>query len=359
MQKDLNNINEVLQRDINVILEEIFITLDRKNIISIFLYGGYGRDEGSWVFATDSALPRPYNDYDIALVVSSNFSNSDLKKVELKLRDLLDVRWIDICQYTKLHLRLLRTSIKNYDFKYASKLIYGRRNVLDLIRTMHSTEIGFKDIETLFITRLWTLLGSFGPQGLVSMKPEEEMFFRNQMAKCILSIVDCVLIDNHSYDASYKRRVTLLEEFSDDADLITLAQWALEEKLFPKYEGMSTAQVQRLYKKTHSLFFKYFYFYLSKYFRRNISLPEDLDGLIMNSFEVKTKSFLKSILMRDNRIAINQRLLKLQSFIVFYYFDMSEYHLGIVSNIMKDTFNFQDRDLDSIRLKVANLRVGE
>ena len=51
------------------------------------------------------------------------------------------------------------------------------------------------------------------------------------MAKCILAIVDCVLVTNKEYDSSYKKRVEKLSNFSSDKELIDLAEWALAEKI--------------------------------------------------------------------------------------------------------------------------------
>jgi len=53
-------IHEKLSQDIAIIKD----SLDIFDCRAILLYGGYGRDEGSWIVENDGRR-RPYNNYDI------------------------------------------------------------------------------------------------------------------------------------------------------------------------------------------------------------------------------------------------------------------------------------------------------
>ena len=353
-------IENSLERDIKVIIETTLTQLNRDNIVSIYLYGGYGRDEGSWVLEQENEkmTAKPYNDYDIALIVKSKFSNSKLRELENEIKKHVDVKWIDLCQFTTLNLKLYRTTIKNYDFKYASKWIYGDKTVLEHIPEMDRKSITLKDVETLYITRLWTLIGAFSSNGLVEMEKEDEMFFRNQMAKCVLAIVDNILVLNKDYDKSYKKRVKNLSKHSSDIELMDLANWALEEKLFPKAEGMSSSAIEGLYKKVNHLFFKYFYSTLSIYYKKEIRCPEDVDRFIVYNFEDLIKRKIKKIFFRDHRRELYMHLSILQGYLAFYYFDMKSEHKEYIQRVMEQKFNFFSNDIDELRLKVAELRTG-
>ena len=355
----MNEINKALSQDIELIKSFSIKYLDPENIISIYLYGGYGRDEGSWVIeeVDGQRKVRPYNDYDIAIIVKKRFSLSKMRYLEDKLKENLDVQWVDICQYSKLQLKFFKVSIKNYDFKYASKWIYGRKDMLRYIPNMDVKSITLKDIETLYITRIWTLVGSFSKKGLVKMKYDEEMFFRNQMAKCILAIVDCVLVTNKEYDSSYKKRVEKLSNFSSDNELIDLAEWALAEKLFPRVKGMNNEEIKNLYMSVHRLFFKYIYSSLSIYYKSKVDKPEDIYKYIMYNPVGLLKEKVKKYLFNDKRNELNKHLIILQGHIIYYYFNMSDQRLKMISSIMKSRFSFHSNDLDELRLKVAQLRV--
>ena len=77
----MNEINNALSRDIEVIKSISIKYLDPENIISIYLYGGYGRDEGSWVIEKmgGQTKVRPYKDYDIAIIVKKKKEIDEIK----------------------------------------------------------------------------------------------------------------------------------------------------------------------------------------------------------------------------------------------------------------------------------------
>jgi predicted nucleotidyltransferase len=351
-------IERALNRDINIIKEVSLSLLNKDNVISIYLYGGYGRDEGSWVLEeiNGQKSAKPYNDYDIALIVKDKVSKSELRKLESEIKKKVEVKWIDLCQYTISKLKRLNATIQNYDFKYASKWICGDRTVLDNIPQIDRKSISLKDVETLYITRLWTLVGSFPKQGLKEMSKEDEMFFRNQMAKCILAIVDNILVLNKDYDASYKKRVDIVVNYTNDIELINLAKWALEEKLFPKNEGMGTNEIITLYKNVNTLFFKYFYSTLSVYYKKDICEPKDIDKYIVYNPKDMLRRIVMKVVFNDARAVLNMHLSILQGYLAFYYFDMKEEHVRLIQETMEQKFNFYSNDMDEIRLKVAELR---
>jgi len=351
-------IENSLKRDIEIIKETSLSLLNRDNIVSIYLYGGYGRDEGSWVLEQENGktTAKPYNDYDIALIVKSKFSHAELRELENEIKKKVEVKWVDLSQYTALNLKLFKPTIKNYDFKYASKWIYGDKNVLANIPEMDSSLITLKDVEILYITRLWTLVGSFPKDGLVAMPRVEEMFFRNQMAKCILAIVDNLLVVNKAYDASYKKRVEILPSHTSDSELIELAKWALDEKLFPKSLGMDASEIESLYRKVNKLFFKYFYSTLSSYYKAGIERPEDMDKHIIYNPIDMAKRLVKKIVFKDKRGELNMHLSILQGYLAYYYFDMSESQTKKIQVVMAEKFDFNSSCIDEIRLKVAELR---
>ena len=356
----MNETSKALKSDIEKIIKISLAKLDKDNIVSIYLYGGYGRGEGSWVIEEINGLRevKPFNDYDIALIVKKKFPLEKLRQLESELKNHLDVKWIDLCQYTKLNLKLFKVTIKNYDFKYASKWIYGRSDMLEYIPVMNVKSISLKDVETLYITRLWTLIGSFPVEGLVQMSKEKEMFFRNQMAKGILAIVDCVLLLNKEYDPSYKKRVQKIANYSNDIELLDLANWALKEKLNPRSVGMEDKQVLDLYTNVRKLFFKYFYSTLSRRYNYKISKPEDVYTFIKYNPLNLIKEKIKKFVFNDNRNELHMYLLALQGYIAFYYFEMTPERLEIIQHIVEKRFSFKSGNFEEIRLKVADLRAS-
>ena len=178
------------------------------------------------------------------------------------------------------------------------------------------------------------------------------------MAKSILAIVDCVLVLNKEYDPSYKKRVQKLSNFSNDNQLLDLANWALDEKLRPRAIGMNNNEVKELYVNVNRLFFKYFYSTLSLYYKSDINKPEDIDNYIIYNPTRLLKEKIKKIIFNDNRHELNKYLIILQGYIAFYYFEMTDKRLQMIQLIMEKRFSFSSNNLDEIRLKVADLRAN-
>jgi hypothetical protein len=341
---------KVFNKDIKTIVDEI----KSHDVISIYLYGGYGRGEGSWLIKDNTI--KPYNDYDIAIIVSKYLSENSLDNIKKNLKKKIDIKWIDIIQYTLSDLKLFKPTIQNYDFKYASKFLYGEKNVRSLIPVMTTNEITLKDIETLYFTRLWTLIGSFNKNGLVEMPEKEEIFFRNQMAKSVLAIVDVVLLLNKSYDFSYKRRIELLKSHSNDKILLKLSKWALDEKLFPKYRGMTSKEIKELYQDVNSLFFKYFFEGLSEYYNITINSVNAIEKKILYMPTHFFKIFFSNYILKSNTYSQRIHLVFMQGVVAYYYPDLPKGIFSKLKNDMKKLFNIEINNLEEMRIEIADLR---
>ena len=75
-----------LNKDINMMVRVITQSFEG-SLISIILYGSYGRDEGAF-YASGKSI-NVYNDYDVLLVVSKKLPSDKIQKVKKKLLDFL------------------------------------------------------------------------------------------------------------------------------------------------------------------------------------------------------------------------------------------------------------------------------
>ncbi len=269
----------VLQQHLNLIVKNCIEV--EPNLHAIILYGGYSRNEGSWIIEQDGNY-RPYNDYDILLILEKKIPVERIELLRKNLAKKIGIRWVDISQKTPEELKKLRPSIYNFDLKYASNVIRGDSSVLKLIPEIEVKKLPLKEGEVLFFTRLWTFLGSLDEKGMnVDREGEESRFFRNQMAKAILAIVDVLLLQRCAYHPSYRERVNrFIKLYPEKIDLLILCQWALEEKLFPTAPDMTTEEVENLYCKVHRYYFSEMYQLLSKYYGRKVNTPEDIESYV-------------------------------------------------------------------------------
>ncbi len=194
--------NEIINSHIKIIIEG----LSKYKKDAVILCGGYGRGEGGWFI--ENGTFKPYNDYDLLLVLEKKIPNHEIQILRKKLATKIGIRWVDITQKTPQELKKLRLSIYNYDLKYVSKVIGGDYSILKLIPNFDASKLPLKEGEILFFTRLWTLLGCLNEKGFqIQFNKEEARFFRSQMAKAILAVVDVLLLQRGAYHPSYRKRI--------------------------------------------------------------------------------------------------------------------------------------------------------
>lgn len=246
--------------------------------VAILLYGGYGRGEGSW-YIDESMGWRPYNDYDVRLIVTERLPTAVISDLERSLAEAIGIRWVDIGQFLPGELRKLKPTILNYDFKHGSRVIFGDSAILKTIPDFRPSELTTKDGLILYFTRLYALLGSFSARGLDSaLEGEEARFFRNQMAKALLAVADVLLLTKGAYDASYRTRVDrAVQMLPKESELADLLQWAITEKLCPRADQLNENEARNLYRTVRDNYVREMYKVLSLHFGRSVSGPEDIE----------------------------------------------------------------------------------
>lgn len=304
----------VLQKHMGAIVDACLELQPRTK--SILLYGGFGRDEGSWFKDGDSEW-RPYNDYDLRIVSETEVPAGKLQALGKVLAGRIGINWIDLGQARPDQLRRLKPTIFNYDLKYATKVIYGDAGILEVIPEFRATDLTMEEAELLFFTRLYTLIGSLGKRaGDARWTGEASRFFRNQMAKAVLAIVDVLLLAKGAYDSSYRKRVARVSElYSGKGGLIRLSRWALGEKLRPQAPVMGAEAVWELYGTVHSLYFEEMYRGLTLRFGRSVGRPEDLESLMMWRPKAALKRLWWLGRFRDRRMERQLSVLLAQAYI--------------------------------------------
>jgi hypothetical protein len=269
---------------------------------AIVLYGGYGRGEGAWVVDPRGCY-HPYNDYDLLLIVDVPAPSAQIRSLRAELARRIGIRWVDIGQTDLASLGRLKPSIYAHDLRNGSCVVYGDPGVVAAVPDRQSGEVPLQDIEVLFFTRLWTLLGSLGESGLsVERSGEDAMFFRNQMAKAVLAIVDVLLIREGAYHSSYRTRVERVAASPRSShELIELSRWALEQKLCPSGQLISPAEGLALYESVHDHYFREMYSGLALYYARSISDPADVEHQLLRTPRGLLKTWAAPFFARGRR----------------------------------------------------------
>lgn len=352
---------KVLEKHIEIICKKLVNEI--KEIKSIVLYGGYGRGEGSW-YKNEMGQWCPYNDYDLVVISPIKRKKASLSDIRECIARKIGIRWIDVSVKTPKMLINALPSIYNYDLKYASTTIYGDIDAQKLLPDYNSDELPLVEIETLFITRLWTLLGCINEDGLFQeLSGESARFFRNQLAKSLLSVIDSILLTKRKYHYSYIERTKRVLDYNF-LSLIerNLFQWALQEKLEPKGSDMKKEEVVELYKNVHQIYFKYFKIGLGEYFKKKINTIEELVSVYNNNplriLKRLAYLFIRLNFKQEKRIAINNAQIYLASaFIDNNLYNNKYMRLGnsYLNKVSPDSGD--NNSWDKARLTAARLRM--
>lgn len=241
-------------RDIKIIVDGIISNMSSKPF-AIYLCGGQGRDEGSWIEGDNGEI-LPYNDYDVAVIADTGIEYQKLQILRKQLAKTIGIRWVDIDFYTINQIKKFTPTIHNIDLMDASTLIFGE-NVLKEFSRLDYGKIGKTDLDKLYKTRIWTLLGSWDGE-FHNLKGEKSRFFKNQMAKCVLAACDMILIAHHDYTTSYCKRVEKAVSYNEDSNFVKWAKWAISEKLRPSSNELSIKEMKEMYSDIKKIFLSSF-----------------------------------------------------------------------------------------------------
>lgn len=326
------------------------------NPLAIILYGGYGRNEGGWIVDSDG-IYKPYNDFDIALVFDKKIGKTFTNKIATDIKSKIDIRWVDISEFTVKQVSKLKNSIFSYDLKNGSKVIYGNGSIIKTIPHFDSKSIPYREIDILYKTRLWTILGSLDEKGVQSLTGEKSRFFRNQMSKCILAIVDSVLVINHDYNERYSEKVKIFEKYCEDNRLITLIHWALKEKYLPQDIEMSEDKVNRFYLEIIEYYLKYFYSSLSIYYGTAVKSYKDIKKIFSYNIKNVVRMIYKNKII-FSRYGSKEKYMNICQDL------LANYQLSKNIELLPEIYKYSkklsiyDSNIDVIRTKIAKRRIN-
>ena len=257
--------------------------------ISIILYGSFGRGEGA--IYNDKKRDKLLNDIDILLIVKRKIDVNSIEKIKKELLKHIDIEWIDITQKTKINLKNSNASVFNYDLKYHSTILYGDKNILNLIPEIESHDIEYNEIKILFFSRIWCFLGSYKSEGITDLDGYEAAYFRNQMSKIIFALIDVILISNKKYISSYYKKIEVYKDFfSGDYDSLNRhLKYALENKFKPSKNKIKASEIKDILNDLASEFFKVFSMGLSLAYNKEINGPEE----IVKAFKLDHRLIIK------------------------------------------------------------------
>tara|TARA_Y100001954_G_C15788825_1_gene593956 strand:+ start:121 stop:1128 length:1008 start_codon:yes stop_codon:yes gene_type:complete len=311
----------------------------------VILYGSFSRGEGT--FKLFNGIYYPYNDIDL-IFIDNKIKKKDLELYKKKLKNTLKTDFIDIEIMTLKKIKSLRKSVFSYDLFTYGKVLNGNLNLKSF--QFPNNKIPLKEIELLFKTRLWTLVGSISYNNRIDFL--DKYLFHYQMTKCIFSIIDCIMISKRSYTGLYKDKINKAYNIYEFKDYQYLLEYAHKIKL-NNFSFDENINHEKLYCTISNLFLNSFERGLSLYFNDNLNLEE----IILKNYFKSLRAFVMKKIYRifDKDLASEYNFILLQYYLVNLFSGNKEKKENIIGIAKKIGIN--SNDIEYIRLKTAELRL--
>ena len=346
---------EIFKEEFDIIKKYV----DHKEIISIILYGGYGRNEGA-EYIDEKGNRLLFNDIDLLLIVKNKISSTTINKFKKKLLNEINITWIDFTQYTISQLKRSNKSVFFYDLKYSSIILKGDKNILSNIPNFSNKKIEYNEIKILFTSRIWCFLGCFDEKGIGPLNGFKSAFFKNQISKAVFGIIDSILISENCYVTHYKQKKELfLKEYASKyPELTKYIEFAFENKFSPNREPLNKTQTEKIYRDVSFQFLTIMSEILGKINGKKISSGFDLASLFKNDLRLNLKSILFKILNNEKQDELNILICRIFSLYCVFDEKYNEFSLKYFNKI-KDKNTLSEFDFDFIRSNIVILKFNE
>jgi len=207
--------DEVVERDLSVIRK---IIVERLNPISIILFGGFGRGEGS--FEIIKGKPNPLNDYDLYVITKKKIPDKVLEETGMEcsralgrggkefaenpfsVYDKKEFFHVDLRCIKYSELEKLRRINRTYELKYGSTAIYGE----DVRRKIRIDSLPLSEAFRYLINPACQLLLCMDTRRLNgNFKKDEEIFALHHIIKTYLACASSLLISAGKFAPTYRK----------------------------------------------------------------------------------------------------------------------------------------------------------
>ncbi len=213
-------IDKLIDSHLEEVAQETVSIVGENNLEAVILCGGYGRGEGG-VYIDSAGDENLENDYDFMAVVKQM---SRKKKMFFKAR--LDALGEQLGKKYGIHvdfgplktiddMRKADFTLFNYELKYGHIVIYGDKNILDVMDDFDGSKISAYEALKLLLNRGVGLVLSKKTLTKDSFTEKDNEFVTRNIYKAVMAIGDAAMMLEGCYHYSYLRRLGLMKELAD------------------------------------------------------------------------------------------------------------------------------------------------
>jgi len=113
--------------------------------------------------------------------------------------------------------------------------------------------------------------------------------------------MDAALLEKHVFAPNYTARVALLHDvYPDDEEMLSLASWAMDEKLRPSGRTMSAPMVVDLYSRTNAFFMTRMFRALSAWYGQPVHSTDDISNYLLRSPRRRLERAARALISRSH-----------------------------------------------------------
>jgi len=194
------------------------------NPISIVLFGGFGKGEGS-IHAVNGK-PTPFNDFDLYVITKEKLTDDELDKISMNASKEIGMGGLEVAYFPQegydsnkfFHVDVrcipyysldnLMGIQRYYELKYGSQVIYGDETVLDKIKEIKPENIPESEGLRNLFNKLHTML--LGLQKEYNEDQRKVRIFWSM--KCYMSICEALLIFDKKFMPTSRERAELFAD---------------------------------------------------------------------------------------------------------------------------------------------------
>jgi len=290
-------INKEIGNQLSIIVNEILKYKEEIKLVSIILFGGFGRGEGS-IIVKDGKV-KPLNDYDIFLVIKKPINpiryfniTSMAAKLSKTITQKIGIH-ADLGYLFYEEIKTLPPLIINYEMKYGSKILWGE-NIIEKIPNYLPNDILLYDGTVLLFNRMLCLIYGYP-------KEKEKEFVIIQSVKALHACCESLLLLSNNYHFSYEERNRRFKKifpakfpglYQKIPELINYVDKAISFKLQPNYDLFDDPA--QLWKNTARMYFEVFKHYLTIYY--NIPYDSDIEKIISTFLLAERRTSIRNFI---------------------------------------------------------------
>ncbi len=290
-------INNEIANQLSVIINEILNYDGKLKLVSIVLFGGFGRGEGSIIVKND--VIKPLNDYDLFIVIKKPINPiqyfriySLLSKLSKTIQQKISIH-ADLIPLFYEDIKTLSPLIINYEMKYGSKILWGE-DIIKQIPNYSPNDILLYDGIVLLFNRMLCLIYGYP-------KEKDKKFVIIQSVKALHACCESLLLLSGNYHFSYEERnvrfkIIFPEKFPEIyrkfPELIDYVDKSINFKLHP--DDNLFKYPEQLWEKTVKMYFEVFKYYLITYYNAppNSSMENLINIFLVNEKKASIKNFI-------------------------------------------------------------------